>query len=328
VIDETSDDKKGVKTPGVKRQYSGSAGKVDNCVVSVHLSYVAGDFHVLLPGQLFLPQEWSADRDRCREAGIPDEVVHRPKWQIALEQRDWAVANGVRLEWLAGDEGYGRAPAFLFALDDRGQRYVLEVPSDFHVWSRRPEVLVKEHHGAEGTRRRRVKVRSQPTREVRDLVRYSPAFRGQRWETFHVKDTTRGPVVWEAKAAKVYLKRDGRPTWPHWLVVARNVLDPEELRYWVSNAAEGTPLEVLLHVGFQRYHVESCFEEEKGELGLDHCEVRNYRSLQRHYLLTSVSHLFLAKARAALGEKKPRPDGLPGASGDGGLGPLVLAGTA
>jgi SRSO17 transposase len=136
--DETSDPKKGDKTPGVKRQWCGATGKVDNCVVTVHLSYAAGDFHTLLAGELFLPEEWSEDRERCWEAGIPDEVVHRPKWQIAPGLRDRAVANGVRFEWMTADEGYGEAPAFHFALDDRGQRYVLEVPCTFHGWLRRP----------------------------------------------------------------------------------------------------------------------------------------------------------------------------------------------
>jgi SRSO17 transposase len=315
VIDETSDPKKGDKTPGVKRQYCGATGKVDNCVVTVHLSYVAGDFHALLAGELFLPEDWSADRERCREAGIPEDLVHRPKWQIALGQRDGAVGNGVRFEWMTADEGYGEVPAFHFALDDRGQRYVVEVPSIFHGWLRRPQVMVKQHHSSHKRGRKprypRLKVKNLPTIEVRNMVRYCDEFRQQPWVKFYVKDSTRGPVVWEAKAARIYLKRDGLPTWAHGLIVARNVLDPEEVKYFVSNAPEGTPLEARLHVAFQRFHVERCFEEEKGELGMDHFEVRNYLSVKRHLLLTAVSHLFLAKARHKWRGEKPGPDGLP-----------------
>jgi len=329
VIDETSEPKKGRKTPGVKRQYCGALGKVDNCVVTVHLSYAAGDFHTLLAGELFLPQDWSDDRERCREAGIPDAVVYRPKWQIALEERDWAVAHGVRLAWVTADEGYGEVPAFHFALDDRGQSYVVEVPCNFHGWLRRPEVLVKQHHRPHqrGPKPRapRLKVRNLPTIEARNMVRYGDAFRRQPWEKFYVKDSTQGPVVWETKAAPIYLKRDGLPTWPHWLIVARNVLDPDEVKYFVSNAPAGTPLEVLLHVAFQRFHVEVCFEEEKGELGMDHFEVRNYTSLKRHLLLTAISHLFLAKVRQAWRGEKSAPDGLPTAAGDRGRGPVVVA---
>ena len=329
VIDETSDPKKGNKTPGVKRQWCGATGKVDNCVVTVHLSYAAGDFHTLLSGELFLPQEWSEDRERCRAARIPDEMVHRPKWQIALELWDRAVANGVRMEWVTADEGYGEVPAFHFALDDRGQRYVLEVPCSFHGWLRRPEVLHKQrrspHKRGPKPRIPRLKVKNLPTIEVRNMVKYCEAFRKQSWEKFYVKDSTLGPVVWQAKAAPIYLKRDGLPTWSHWLIVARNLLDPNEVKYFVSNAPAGTPLEAMLFVGFQRYHVENCFEEEKGELGMDHFEVRNYRSLKRHLILTAVSHLFLAKVRQKWRGEKSEPDGLPTPPGCGGPGAVAVA---
>jgi SRSO17 transposase len=329
IIDETSDPKKGDKTPGVKRQWCGALGKVDNCVVTVHLSYAAGDFHTLLSGELFLPEDWSEDRERCRAAGIPDAVVHQPKWQIALQLRDRAVANGVRFEWITADEGYGEVPAFHFALDDRGQRYVLEVPCTFHGWLRRPAVLQKRHHSPRkrGLKPRfpRLKVKNLPTLEARNMVRYCKEFRKQPWEKFYVKDSTLGPVVWEAKAAPLYLKRDGLPTWPHWLIVARNVLDPDEVKYFVSNAPAGTPLEVLLMVAFQRYHVERCFEEEKGELGMDHFEVRNYRSLKRHLILTAVSHLFLAKVREKWRGGKSGPDGLPTPPGGRSAGAFAVA---
>jgi SRSO17 transposase len=329
VIDETSDPKKGTKTPGVRRQYCGATGKVENCVVTVHLSYVAGDFHTLLSGELFLPQEWSEDRARCREAGIPDAMVHRPKWEIALDLRDRAVAHGVRFAWVTGDEGYGEVPAFHFALDDRGQRYVLEIPRTFHVWARRPHVL----RHPRGTRRRRgraprfprVARHDLPTLEVQNLVRYGAAFRAQRWVRFHVKDSTTGPVVWAVKAGEVSLKRDGLPTEARWLIVARNVLDPKEVKYFASNAPAGTPLEALLHVAFQRFHVERCFEEEKGELGMDQSEVRNYPSLKRHWILSAVSHLFLARVRHAWRGEKSAPDDLPVAPGGECVHPIAVA---
>jgi SRSO17 transposase len=329
VIDETADPKKGDKTPGVQRQYCGATGKVDNCVVTVHLSYVAGDFHTLLAGELFLPQAWSDDRKRCRQAGIPDSMVHRPKWPMALEQRDGAVANGVRLEWVTADAGYGEVPPFLFALDDRGQRYVVEVPSIFHGWLRRPEVLQKQHRAPSkcGPRPRypRLKGKNLPTIEARNMLKYCQPFQQQAWQKFYSKDTTKGPEVWEAKMAPIYLKRDGLPTWPHWLIVARNVRDPNEVKYFVSNAPAGTPLEVLLHVAFSRYQVERCFEEEKGELGMDHFEVRNYTSLKRHLLITAVSHLFLAKVHEKWRGGKSAPDGLPTPPGGRGAGAFAVA---
>jgi SRSO17 transposase len=327
IVDETGHPKKGRETPGVKRQWCGASGKVDNCVVTVHLSYVAGELHTLLPGRLFLPQDWSADRGRCRKAGIPDELVHQPKWQIALDLRDRAVANGVRFEWFTGDEGYGEVPAFHFALDEGGQRYVLEVPSIFHAWITQPQMLQKQHHRGPGrpAQKPRLKVKNGRTIEVRNMLRYCEPFRKQEWVKFYIKDSTVGPEVWQVKAARIYLKRDGLPTRPHWLIVARNVLAPEKIKFFVSNAPAGTPLEVMLHVAFTRYRVEQCFEVEKGELGLDHFEVRNYRSLTRHLLLTAVSHLFLAKARQKWRGEKSGPDDLPGPPGGWGPGSLLVA---
>jgi SRSO17 transposase len=328
-VDETGHPKKGNKTAGVQRQWCGASGKVDNCVVTVHISYTAGAFHTLLPGDLFLPKVWSEDRARCRAAGIPDGLVHRPKWQIALALRRRAVANGVRFEWLTADEGYGEVPAFLFELDDCGQRYVVEVPSTFHGWLRQPEVLQKQppSRRRRGPKPRypRLKVKNLPTIEARHMLRYGTPFRQQAWEKFHIKDSTVGPEVWEVKAAAVWLKREGLPTWRHWLIAARNVLEPEKVKYFVSNAPPGTPLEVLLHVAFSRFQVERCFEEEKGELGLDHFEVRKYRSLKRHLLLTAVSHLFLAKVHERWRGEKPTPDGQPDPPGGRGVGAVAVA---
>ncbi len=328
LFDETGHGKKGNKTPGVQRQWCGRSGKIDNCVVTVHLSYTAEDFHCVLDGDLFLPEEWDNGRDRCRAAGIPDDMPYRPKWQIALELRSRAVANGVRFEWFGFDEGYGKVPEFLFALDDSGQRYVGEIPSIFTGWLVEPEILHKEHHcNRRGQKRHfpRLKAKSPSASGVADLLRHSPVLRKIRWEKFHIKDTTKGPMVWEAKAARFYLKRDGLPTRAHWLIVARNVENPGEVKYFVSNAPDGTPLEVLLHVGFSRWHVERCFEDEKSELGLSHFEVRNYQSLRRHLIITAVSHLFLAKVHQLWGEKKSEPDSLPDSHSLFGNGSFILA---
>jgi len=314
VFDETSHPKKGDKTPGVQRQWCGNTGKTDNCVVTVHLNYTAGDFHCLLDGELFLPESWTHDKDRRKAAGIPPQMTHRPKWQMALELWERAVANGIRFEWVGADEGYGEVPEFLFALDDRGQRYVVEVPAIFTGWLVEPELLHKEHHPhRKGPKRRfpRLKAKSPSASSVKQLMLHSPLWRKIPWEKFYIKDTTKGPMVWEAKAVRFYLKRDGLPTRPHWLIIARNVENPDDVKFFVSNAPEGTPLEVLLHVAFSRWHVERCFEDEKSELGLSHFEVRNYTSLRRHLILTAVSHLFLAKVHQLWRGEKPAVDGVP-----------------
>ena len=327
VIDETGHPKKGDKTPGVQRQWCGNTGKIDNCVVTVHLSYTAGDFHCLLDGELFLPESWASDRGRCRGAAIPDDMVHRPKWQIALELWERAVAHGVGLEWLTFDEAYGEVPEFLFTLDDRGGRYVGEIPTGFTGWLVKPSLVHEERRRRMGRPRNfpRVKARSVPASSVQDLLRHSPVLREIPWESFHIKDTTKGPTVWEAKAAKFYLKRDGLPTRPHWLIITRNIEDPEEIKYFLSNAPEGTPLEVLLHVGFSRSHVERCFQDEKDKLGLSHFEVRNYRSLRRHLILTAVSHLFLAQVHQKWRGKKSATDSLPALHRIFRTGPILVA---
>ena len=132
VIDETSFHKQGTQTACVQRQWCGSRGKKDNCVVSVHLGYVADDFHTLIDGDLFLPEKtWHGNRARCQAAGIPDDVVYRAKWKIALEQVQRALGNGLRFSWLTFDEGYGGKPPFLRGLDGLGQNYVAEIPVNF-----------------------------------------------------------------------------------------------------------------------------------------------------------------------------------------------------
>jgi len=145
IFDETSYAKKGDKTPGVKRQHCGTTGKTDNCCVTVHLGYATPDgFHALLDGELFLPEDWSVDRERCAACGIPQTMVHRTKGHIALELLDRAVANGVRFPWLTFDEGYGQSPAFLHALDDRGPIARLALAEESHCRVPRA-VLTMEH---------------------------------------------------------------------------------------------------------------------------------------------------------------------------------------
>jgi len=311
VIDETSYVKKGKRTPGVKRQHCGAVGKKDNCTVTVHLAYATpADFRVLLDGELFLPEDWSEDRERCRQAGIPDEMVYRPKWKIALELRDRAVANGMPLPWLTFDEGYGRIPEFHQELDQRGQWYVAEAPSNFYGWCKRPEPLHKDHHPGSG---RQLKVKNLPASRADDLAAHSPAFTGQAWKDFYIKDSDKGPIVWQAKSAVFYFSSQGSPSRPHALIVARNALDHTEVKYFVSNAPLNTELRELLRVAFSRYAIERCFEDDKTEVGLDHFEVRNYRSLKRHLILSALSLLFLAEMHREDRGKKSGVDRLPGA---------------
>ena len=146
IFDETSDPKKGIKTPGVQKQWCGRLGKTENCMVTVHLAYAQEDFHCLLDGELFLPESWAQDRERCREAGIPDTMTYRPKWQIALELYDRALANGLSFDWLTFDEGYGSKPELLRQLIQRGQVFIAEVPRSLTGWLKSPRVVTRPYH--------------------------------------------------------------------------------------------------------------------------------------------------------------------------------------
>jgi len=328
IIDETSDVKKGDKTPGVQRQWCGKIGKKENCLVTVHLGYATGDFHCLLDGDLFLPESWAEDRPRCREAGIPDEVDYRPKWQVALDVFDRSQENGVVFDWLSFDEGYGGKPLFLQGLDDRDQPFVGEVPTTFTGWIHPPRVTDRPFHRPRGRGRKtpRIVSGSPQASSVKNLLKHSPALRDQPWTRYHIKDGEKGPIVWEAKQTRITIKdEDGLPGIELHLVVARNALDADEVKFFVSNAPPETPVTTLLLVAFSRWRVERCFRDQKQEVGLDQWEGRRWLGLQRHLILTCVSYLFLARVRDKLRGKKSRVDGMPGPRGRRLLGPQLVA---
>lgn len=286
LIDETSVAKKGTKTPGVQRQYCGAAGKIDNCVVTVHLGYAHGPFTALLDSGLFLPQSWSDDRPRCREADIPDDLVYRPKTAIALEQVRHAVGNGLKFDWLVFDEGYGKDPSFLFALDALGQTWIGEVPKNFRCWPVPPQ-----YHSSQS---------AFASKKVYNVVRWSPTFIYQDWQALTFPRQTVEPTVWDVKAAQVYLVHQGRPTdRTYWLIVAWNRAT-DEYKYFVSNAPPRTPRDVLLRVAFRRAEIEHLFRVSKGEVGLGHFEGRSHVGLMRHLILCQLIVLFLAEATARL----------------------------
>jgi SRSO17 transposase len=309
LIDETSFVKKGNKTPGVQRQWCGHLGKVENCMVTVHLGYTQGDFQCLLHGELFLPESWHEDRERCRQAGIPDDVVYRPKWRIALELLDRAVANGIGLEWLTFDEHYGGKPEFLRELSRRQQRYVAEVPKNVVGWLRKPEVATRTY-GRE--HEPRLRAGTPDPKRLDQLLKRRPQLRDQPWTPYRLDDREQGPSVWEVKHAPLWTKdENGLPGEQLHLLVARHVLREGEVKYFISNAPANTAIATLLLVGLTRHRVERCFQDQKGELGLDHYEGRTYKGLIRHLILSCVSYLFLARAVLGRRGEKSGVDGMP-----------------
>jgi SRSO17 transposase len=326
IFDETSDPKKGDKTPGVHKQWCGRLGKLENCIVTVHLGYAVEDFHCLLDGELFLPESWAADRQRCREAGIPDTMVYRPKWRIALELYDHAVAHGVHFDWLTFDEGYGGKPEFLREVSARQQHYVAEVPRNFSAWLKAPRVVTRPYHRGRRGRGRtnpRLASGSRPARRVDALLK-NRVLRDQPWQPWRVKDGEKGPMVWECKHTFITVKDEtGLPGERLHLIIARNVLDPNEVKFFVSNAPPQTGIGALLLVAFSRWRVERCFEDDKSEIGLDQYEGRRYLGLKRHLLLSAVSYLLLARVRQEWGEK-PRVDRVPAPHCHGGAGAVLV----
>jgi len=328
IIDETSAVKKGDKTPGVQRQYLGTVGKQDNGIVTVHLAYTADDFHCLLDGELFLPESWSEDRQRCREAGIPESMAYRPKTEIALELYDRAVGNGVRFAWLTFDEWYGAKPKFLRALEGRSQSFVAEVPKSFLGWINPPRITHRPLHRSRGRGRKvpRIVSGSRPAQSVEYLLWWHPALKEQDWQHWRVKDGEKGPMIWEVKHVPFYLQGpDGLPMGRWHLVIARNMLDPGQLKFFVSNAPPQTGVGTLLLVGFSRWPVERCFQDGKGEIGLDHYEGRRYKGLKRHLVISAISFLFLARTKQRLREKKSRVNRVPNPLGCIGADPFVVA---
>jgi SRSO17 transposase len=294
LIDETSSVKSGTKTPGVKRQWCGTLGKTENCVVTVHLGVCRGLYKTLCDAELFLPEDWSADRARCAAAGIPADMVYRPKWQIALEELDRATSNGIRLDWLVFDEGYGKAPGFICGLDDRQLRFVGEVPK-----------ILSGLAANRQARRPDSEVKGRPAEEV---VRHSPAFTKQPWRKVRLKRQTLGDQVWEVKAAQIWHKQEEQ--WSqrtYWLIWARNVATGEE-KYFLSNAPAEAKVEKLVRIAFRRWHVEHGFRVGKSEIGLSHYEGRNYTGLMRHQILCLLMLTFVANHTERLRGEKSRGD--------------------
>jgi len=301
VIDETSFAKKGTKTAGVQRQYCGTTGKTDNCVVTVHLGYVTPDFHALLDGDLYLPASWIEDPVRRREAGIPAAVSFKPKWQIALELIQRSCAEGLPLQWITADEIYGRAGEFRDGVAAAGLWSVVEIPSNLTGWTRVPQVEPAGTVVASGRtlKHRRVVEGERAARPVSDLWHRG----GPSWQLYRVKETEKGPVVWEVRATRFFPHRHGVPGEEEVLLVAREVLTGE-MKYFLAHAPQETAVAEILCVAFSRWHIERLFEDSKGEVGLDHFEVRKYRSLRRHLVLTQLSLGFLADQTSELREKK------------------------
>lgn len=304
VLDETGFVKQGDKSVGVARQYTGTAGKVCNCQIGVFLAYVSSKGLVLLDRRLYLPEVWCQDKERREHGGVPESVVFHTKPELGEEmlQHAWQAPAPVPMRWVTGDEVYGNSPTLRASVSASGRWYVFAVSSNTPVWHERPEVEepVRDTGGRPQTKARLAEGAPKPE-EVAAIVKGWPA---SDWERLTVAEGEKGPRTYDWARARVVEDRGGLPGDEVWLMARRSVSDPSGLAYYLSCAPITTSLLKMAQVAGSRYAVEQCFEEAKGEAGIDQYEVRYWQSWHRHITLAMMAHTWLAALRRKAEQKR------------------------
>jgi SRSO17 transposase len=276
IVDETGFLKKGLHSAGVKRQYSGTAGRIENSQVGVFLCYGSDKGAALVDRELYIPQEWAEDRERRREAGIAETVEFATKPELARRMIGRALDSGARAAWVAADEVYGHDSKLRRFLEGRQMAYVLAVASDQRLWQ--PDFM--QHR-------------------VDAIARSLPA---PAWKRFSAGFGSKGERLYDWASMQLS-KQDG---WARALLVRRSIEEKPECAYYLCYAPAGKDtLETLVRVAGQRWLIEQSFETAKGECGLDHYEVRHWQGWYRHITLSMLAHAVLSVLRAR-GEKNSR----------------------
>ena len=308
IVDETGFLKKGTKSVGVKRQYTGTAGKVENCQVGVFLAYATPKGQALLDRRLYLPREWCEDGERRAEAKIPEGIEFQTKPEQAVEMLEHAWEQGVPIRWVTGDEVYGDSTKVREAIKgEEGHYYVLAVSSNTPVWRERPAVEspTEDAEGRPHTKPRLANDAPPPT-TVAAVVAEWPE--GQ-WSRLTVAEGEKGPRIYDWAYARIVESRDGLPGPDAWLLARRSLSDPTDIAYYLSNAPVDTPLLKLAQIASTRYVIEQLIEESKGETGLDEYEVRHWHSWYRHITLSMMALAWLVSLRCKEAEKgAPDPE--------------------
>jgi len=264
VVDETGFLKKGCHSAGVQRQYSGTAGRIENCQIGVFLAYAGSHGRVLMDRELYLPKDWASTPERRAGAKIPDTLEFATKPQLARRMIERAMTAKVPFAWIAGDEVYGDDRRLRVWLEQEELHFVLAVASNQYVWT-----------GA---------FRQAP---VAHLVESTPSL---AWRTLSAGDGAKGPRLYEwARIALLSWQMPGE----RWLLLRRSLTDGK-LAYYVCYAPRDTALETLVRVAGMRWMIEECFEAAKGEVGLDQYEVRSWHGWYRHITLAMLAHAYLA----------------------------------
>jgi SRSO17 transposase len=311
VVDETGFLKKGKKSVGVARQYTGTAGKRENSQVATVLSYATKDTHVFLDRRLYLPEDWASDRTRRAEARVPQEVGFATKPEQAMAMLEHAWEQGVPMRWVTGDEVYGDAPRLRETIQAHGRFYVLAVAANTRVWTERPEVEEPvEQTGGRPRRAPRLGKGAPKARMVSEIIADQPR---SAWQRLALIEGEKGMITYHWARVRVVESRDQLPGPDVWLLARRSKSAPEKLAYYLAYAPPKTSLQTLVRVASTRYTVEQCIEEAKGETGLDQYEVRFWHSWYRHITLSMMAHAWLASIKLReRGKKAPQPMSLLG----------------
>jgi SRSO17 transposase len=272
IVDETGFLKKGTKSAGVQRQYSGTAGRVENCQLGVFCAYATTKGRTLIDRELYLPKSWISDRARCQDAAVPDDVEFATKTVLARRMLARALDAGVPAAWVTADEAYGGDSKFRSWLEDRRIGYVVAVPSNQTI----PAVA--------GTSRADV------------LATQAPA---RAWKRRSCGEGAKGPRLFDWAVAELPVYADTTPPgWQRWLLarrsLTRNSKNEYELAYYLCCAPTGTTDDELIRVAGARWAIEDCFQTAKTEVGLDHYQVRRYDAWYRHITLAMLAHTYLA----------------------------------
>ena len=279
VVDETGFLKKGTKSVGVARQYSGTAGRIENCQIGVFLGYAATKGRALLDRELYLPKEWTGDAPRLKEAGVPGAVGFATKLVLARRMIDRAVSAGVPARWVTADAVYGSDYHFRAAVEGHGLGFVVGVRADFAVWAGSRQVRV-------GT-----------------LLTEVPA---GAWRRLSCGAGAKGPRVYDWALLPTNCPEPG--VYARWLLIRRSVADPTEVAYFACGGPPGTTLPGLVRVAGARWAIEDLFELAKGDCGLDEYEVRSWVGWYRHVTLSlfALAVLSVIRSRAARSPRRKK----------------------
>lgn len=283
IVDETGFLKKGTKSAGVGRMYSGTAGRIENCQIGVFCAYRSAKGQTLVDRELYLPRDWIADRPRCRAVSVPDEVEFATKPELAQRMLTRTLEAGLPARWVTADEVYGSDARFRAFLQRRGLSYVVAISCQSHMYHQGLRTRVDEHAAAFGKR-------------MWKRLSCGPGTKGERLYEWAV-------VSWPAPAEDGSAKSDFTKS----LLVRRSLKDPDEKAYYYTHARTSTSLKTLVEIAGMRWAIEECFEQAKQFTGLDEYEVRSWTGWYRHVTLSMFAHAMLAGIRAKAVRARKRP---------------------